>query len=285
MTKTILNKFNTEILKVVEKAGFHAIESQGKVLNVGKAMEHFPQDSPKVATRRNAKTIIDEEVQEIILKEALKILDPSEVRLDAEEKTISTKYFNPKGKTTLVIDPIDGTLEYVLGHDTYSICVGLIEKGKVISAIVYFPAKSKFYFLDSMFNPILSTNIHISDKYNMIYGKDSNINRIFMMSRVPKTIAMCLRKKEYSVVRDIDNDNITWPEAFIECIDGKISSCAYHTPQVRDVLLGAIISYLPNGYALNWKGEALVWPNGGRIPRAIFGIGKIPTDILQCLNS
>ena len=49
--------------------------------------------------------------------------------------------------TVRVIDPIDGTYEYLNGCDSYSVCLGVVENGKISMAIVYFPARDMLYFI------------------------------------------------------------------------------------------------------------------------------------------
>ena len=85
------------------------------------------------------------------------------MNLDAEEKTPSAKLFSSNGsETTLVIDPIDGTTQYIAGTEQYSICVGLLQKGKIITALIYFPNQNHFYFIGADGNAYVSKDDNLN---------------------------------------------------------------------------------------------------------------------------
>lgn len=67
-------------------------------------------------------------------------------------------------------------------------------------------------------------------------------------------------------------------------MSGNYYACIFHTPQIRDVLIGAIIEHIPGGYAIDWEGKKLIWTNGGRLKNAIFGFNTPPKEILSCLR-
>lgn len=287
MTNEKLTLFIHQITEVMLKAGKLAIESQKNVRNIGKATEVLPNDSAFIQKMRSAKTVIDEEVQELLLSEVAKVLNPKEVKVDAEEETPSIKLFTGE-KITLVVDPIDGTLEYLKGKDSYSICIGVIEKGKVIIALVYFPKRDTFYFIndggDSCFVEHASKtglkNISLLKSLQKISSKDIyRNNRVQNETRVLE----CLISKGYKIYDDSEN-RIPWPDGILKCISGEYLAVIFHTPQIRDVLLGAILANIPGGYAIDWKGNPLIWPAGGRIPGVVFGFDSCPQDILDCLK-
>ncbi len=88
-------------------------------------------------------------------------------------------------------------------------------------------------------------------------------------------------KKSYKVFDDI-NGKIVWPDALLKCLSGEYAACLFHSAQIRDILLGAIIEKVKGGYAMDWKGNNLVWPDGGRVPTSIFGFENPPDDLLGC---
>lgn len=57
-----------------------------------------------------------------------------------------------------IIDPIDGTNNFVAGRDTYSVSIGLEHKGKIIVAAVYLPAR------DEMFTSNLGKGSHLNGR-------------------------------------------------------------------------------------------------------------------------
>ena len=279
MDKENLDNFITSIKEAMYKAGEMALEFQGRVVNLRKETEIFDSDNDFIKQERDAKTIIDEKVQESLLLACLKLLDVSKIYLDVEEDTPSKKYFSKEPAfTTLVIDPIDGTLRYLLGKDSFSICVGLIEKGDVITALVYFPSRKDFYFVKDD-----SAYYEVSGKAEKLTSpKNKNNKKVYMNNRASSQVADRLVKQGFEITDDKDG-LIAWPDALIGCIKGEYTACVFHTPQIRDVLMGAIISKINNGYACDWAGNKLVWPSKGRIPQVMFGFDPLPKNLLECL--
>ena len=103
---------------------------EGRVRNRPKASEVTPEKA--------ALTDADCVSQEILLV-ALKTYLPW-VSLDVEEDTPSAASFADNDSDEMVvIDPIDGTLRYLLGDGPYAILVGLERGGKVEAALVGLP--------------------------------------------------------------------------------------------------------------------------------------------------
>lgn len=288
MTTEKLNLFTDQMMITLKKAGSLATSLQGKVVNKGKLIEHLPNDSALVQAQRSAKTEVDDTVQEILLSAAAKVLDSSKVLLDAEENTPTVKLFSTASASlSLVIDPLDGTYEYLSGKDSYAVCVGLIEAGRVISALIYFPKRDSLYFLSSIQQPCLIKNFSSSKNGKIIHlqsGRDhQNSNLVYVNNRVTAEYINHLRQNGYKVITE-DQPDVNWLDALINCILGKYSAFIAHTPQIRDVLLGALIEKMAGGYAITWTGKKLVWPSSGRIRNVIFGVSSDQEKILRCLN-
>jgi hypothetical protein len=47
--------------------------------------------------------------------------------------------------------------------------------------------------------------------------------------------------------------------------------------------LGDVLSKIKGGYCFNWKGQKLIWPNGGRVPNVVFGFNPLPENLLKSL--
>jgi len=130
----------------LRKCGVVALQMQGDVSNVGKEVSERQSDSERLKRMREAKTKIDEVIQDLILIE----IEEFKVKFSIDAEEVS--FLNPKEaenilhENILVIDPIDGTLEYLEGKDNYSICIGWHFHGQMQAAIVYFPAHDKVYF-------------------------------------------------------------------------------------------------------------------------------------------
>lgn len=286
MNETELKTLVETLKETVLEAGLFAKTQQGKVKNIGKESENLKGDSDIIKARRDAKTEIDEKVQEMILQTVSKIIDPKKIFLDAEEKTPLVKLF-PQNPTniSLVIDPVDGTKEYLEGDDCYSICVGLFCEGNSIVVIVYFPSRDDFYLLDTtkksyLFNDASSNKFQNPTE---IQSTPNHSKIIYTNSRVSDEIMGKLKRDGFEVKKDPEC-GVLWPDALIKCISGEYAAFIADAPQIRDVLLGAIIEHLKDGYAINWSGNKLIWPESGRIPTVIFGVGSEKNNIINSIN-
>ena len=88
---------------------------------------------------RNYVTYIDKEAEKQIV-EGLKNLIPHAAFLTEEDTVEYTK-----SEYTWVIDPLDGTTNFVHGDTPYSVSIALMKKGIVILGIVYDPVLEQMY--------------------------------------------------------------------------------------------------------------------------------------------
>jgi len=67
--------------------------------------------------------------------------------VDAEEETDTVDLFGPAsaGKPLIVVDPIDGTLNYSRGSQEYAVMAAWLEEQRYLAAHVHFPAAWKTY--------------------------------------------------------------------------------------------------------------------------------------------
>ncbi len=282
--ETKIKEFLPHLTQVILKAGEIAIRSQKDIVNIGKHHEDVlagESDDERIKQRAQAKTKIDEQVQELILSAIKEHLGTSGITIDAEEDTPAKKDFAATDFTlTIVIDPIDGTLEYTQGSDRYSIVVGFVQNGLVISAYIYYPAKKTLYSLESdhaMSVKTYDSSLKLLTEKAMDPPSNSKTKSLYVNNRVPQDIISNLEKNGYVVMRDVGE--VLWDEALLKCITGDFGSCIYKSPQIRDVLFGAFIQNLSRGYMTDWEGNDINWPDGGRIPQVIFGFGnKLPTN-------
>lgn len=286
MNKNQLKIFLEKMSEAVLEAGELAKSMQGKVENIGKQID--PAKEGKIADVAAAKTVIDEQVQENLLKAATKCLDTKTVIVDGEEITPSLSLFpNKKGNITLVLDPIDGTLLYLNGKNNYRIVVGLIEKGKIISALIYYPVLDEMYFFDSNGHGRLAKKFSKTrfEKAVALRLTKSSTKKVFVNYSISGQIIRKLKKAGYQVVRDLDFDFPDWMMRFSELLRGEYVVLLFQSPQIRDILLGAIVATVKGIYVANWEGKPLVWPSGGRVPKIMFGVGRIPQEIIACIKN
>ena len=124
--KKIVNELNKTFLK----AGEIAIELRKKGL-----VEEIKSDNTPVTNG-------DIEVNNILTKK-IKEITP-EIPIVSEES--STNKLNKNLKTFWLIDPIDGTYDYVHNKDEFTINAGLIINNKPEIGIIYAPAKKRLFY-------------------------------------------------------------------------------------------------------------------------------------------
>jgi fructose-1,6-bisphosphatase/inositol monophosphatase family enzyme len=273
----------------VRQAGVAARMMQGRVENEGKAdATALPNDNAALQRRRAAKTMADEIAQEILLLAACELLDLTITGVDAEEATPSRALFGvaPNVAQMLVIDPIDGTIEYCEGKDSYSVCAGLVRAGTIISVAVYFPARDVLYSIEDGIPPHWYQQAsRLSTARPLQRCRPGPPDRVvYKNGRVSDGAVRRLESAGFDV-RDDTEGQIGAPDAILACLDGTAAAYVSHTRQMRDILLGAVIAGLPGGSAFDWYGRPLRWPAGGRVPRALFTADSTYTaEIVTCLE-
>lgn len=80
-----------------------------------------------------------------IIEKALKLLTP-DVPIISEESEIAPFEVRKKWKRFWMIDPLDGTKEFISGGDDFTVNIALIEDGHPILGVVYVPATQVLYY-------------------------------------------------------------------------------------------------------------------------------------------
>ena len=105
------------------------------------------------AGKANFATVYDDRIQEII-QEKLKAILP-EAEFLGEEKDCQ---IDRNAEFIFVVDPIDGTINFMKDYRCSSISVGLIRNGKRFLGVVYNP------YLDEMFTAIRGEGAHLNGR-------------------------------------------------------------------------------------------------------------------------
>lgn len=269
------------------QAGAVARGLQGRVSNEGKLdATQMPNDDDALRRRRAAKTVVDEVVQEVLLLAAADVLRGRPVALDAEEASESRALFAARGSATqsLVVDPVDGTVEYIAGKSSYSICLGLVDSGRMVAAVVHFPARDMVYLLDEAGDPFCSPHVAHDGlgQATRLTLATTGARRVYINNRVPLPTQQRLISAGFEVIDDTTN-GIGAPDCILSCATGEAAAYVCHTRQMRDILLGAVVGASDGGYATDWHGHDLVWPDVGRVPCAVFGREDLRSEVLASL--
>jgi fructose-1,6-bisphosphatase/inositol monophosphatase family enzyme len=125
------------------QAGAVALQFYGKVANVEKTLDRVYVNETQRATAQ-ALTDVDLVAQEILLL-ALAERYPF-VSIDPEEATPTVERFaRNRSAYTVVIDPIDGTLNYVSRRQRFAVIVGLLKDDRYVASLAYFPLSGELF--------------------------------------------------------------------------------------------------------------------------------------------
>jgi len=153
--------FNEELI-----AGKVAARNAGKIL-----MKHFSASDKKVKYKslNNPVTIADHEADQY-LSEFIGGEFPNDGWLS--EETVDTKERLEKSRVWIV-DPLDGTKEFIEGIPHFSISIALVEDGHPVIGIVYNPSTEEMFYAEKEKGAYLNgSNVKISIKEKLI---DSSI--------------------------------------------------------------------------------------------------------------
>lgn len=118
-----------------------------KAAALARALEGTVPNEPKTGEASAAKqalTQADTSAQEALLEVLL--ANFPDVRLEAEEDTVSVARFRDRGDALVVIDPIDGTLHsYLRSEGPYAVMIGLAQRHRFEASLVGLPREGLLF--------------------------------------------------------------------------------------------------------------------------------------------
>jgi len=126
-------------LDKIREVGDFQRKNQGMVINIGK--DKYSSEGTPI---HNALTLIDIYSQDAITSQIIKYFP--DVRIIGEENTlIKNPDIKKESRYTIAEDPLDGTEIYINGEKDYSIMLGVLDKGKLVMGIGYYPARNETF--------------------------------------------------------------------------------------------------------------------------------------------
>src|SRR5437870_12114944 len=123
-----------KLLEEIAQAAREAGEAILEIVRIGFDIEHKRDSSPVTEADRAA---------ELIILAALARAAPG-VPVIAEEEVAAGR-IPAHGHSYFLVDPLDGTKEFVRGGDDYTVNIGLIEGGTPKLGVVYAPARGSLH--------------------------------------------------------------------------------------------------------------------------------------------
>ena len=108
-----------------------------------KIMEIYGADDFEVKTKSDESPVtIADEAADKIISDGLRAAFP-DVMLVTEEQSAT---HSASGDTFLIVDPLDGTKEFINRRGDFTVNIALVEGGVPTRGVVYAPARSRMFF-------------------------------------------------------------------------------------------------------------------------------------------
>ena len=181
--------------------------------------------------------------------EVNKVLTKKILELTPEIPIVSEETSHNKSKNDLkdfwLIDPIDGTYDYINNKEEFTLNAGLILNGKAVAGLINVPAKKRMFYS---------------------YGKDKS----FEISNNKKTKLDCKKLTPLNSVKVVSYSNVLKPE--IEIIHKKIGVTEYvkmkSSLKFCVIATGEFDGYVAEPRACEWDiaaGHAILKHAGGTV--------------------
>lgn len=121
-----------QIIKAALKGGEEILE----VYNSDFAIEHKDDKSPLTEADKRAHIAI------------VKMLEPTELPVLSEEGKHMDYSERKNWKQFWMVDPLDGTKEFIKRNGEFTVNIALIENGKATMGVIYVPVTKELYFSD-----------------------------------------------------------------------------------------------------------------------------------------
>lgn len=125
----------TDILQLFEESAIAAGRVILDIYRAGTAVRLKGDKSPV--------TEADEAAEALILDALSR--DMPEIPVIAEEEVAAGRVPDVSGDRFILVDPLDGTREFIGGHDDFTVNIALIEKGVPVLGVVHAPALGTLY--------------------------------------------------------------------------------------------------------------------------------------------
>ena len=124
------------LLNIAIESSIHAGKAILEVYKKDFQVDYKEDDSPLTDADRRANAIIVDELE----KTDIPIISEESKQIDYSERKNWTKCW--------MVDPLDGTKEFVKKNGEFTVNIALIENQKPFLGVIYVPAKDEIYFAD-----------------------------------------------------------------------------------------------------------------------------------------
>ncbi|MCK9224354.1 MAG: 3'(2'),5'-bisphosphate nucleotidase CysQ [Candidatus Muirbacterium halophilum] len=191
-----------ELLKIAKKAGDAILE----VYNTDFDVENKADNSPLTLADKKSNDIIVSFLKSYLFKdEIIPILSEEERAISFSERKRWNRFW--------IVDPLDGTKEFVKKNGEFTVNIGLIQNNYPILGIIYVPVKNTYFFAkEGMGSYFFDGNVFDIDSFD-------SIEMVLEKSEKLKTIVKNSNEKVFVVASRSHLNKET--ENFINELKGK----------------------------------------------------------------
>jgi myo-inositol-1(or 4)-monophosphatase len=170
-----------------------------------------------------------------------------------------------------VVDPIDGTKEFIAGVPHFAVSVGLVIKGRPMLGIVYNPAEEKLYSAVKGRGAVLNNHsIHVSPREE-VKGASLLVSRSEPRRKFQSFADLC---------RIEPIGSIAYRLAMVAAGEGD-GTLTFRSLREWDVCAGALIVEEAGGVVVDGNGRGLVFNQPETLYRGVIASNEFLTQNLQ----
>ncbi|MBW3019748.1 hypothetical protein KY334_00470 [Candidatus Woesearchaeota archaeon] len=204
-------------------------------------------------------TNIDKECENVIVKTILSKFPDHNIWGEERDET------HKKSDYRWVIDPIDGTVMYSRGLDTYGISISLEYKKETIACVNYFPSLKKMYYAEK------NQGSFLNGKRIFVSNIKNEKPLVFPSTTLTRNPNLCKKftdnfRKNKITIRDFGSTELH----FSLVAEGKADACYSFGLKTGDVSAGLLLVKEAGGKVINEKGN-----NATSNDKNVIGYSKI----------
>lgn len=267
MDKIDLEEFIFFMKLELEKVAKLAIHKQATVVPVAKngydedAIKHEPDSQSRIGVV----SAVDLEIQELLLKFVYEKWPFISVL--AEEKTETMHKFRIDSSYCLLVDPIDGSKNYLAGSSEFCHTVSLMKEKSMLVSMIYSHAKKKLFVATAGRGAQVFSH-ESSPKRAVLESKDENIF-LCHVSRIASELKNDLRELGYDVRPSSQNAT-----DILSMLDRGTIGFISLTPVIYDVWSPAMVIQEAGGWLSDWLGTPLQFEMQARVPHVLISTSK-----------
>ncbi len=150
----------------------------------------YSKTQPKVSYKPDNSPVTKADIEaERLIRKIISKKFPAHGFIGEELKPV-----NPNAKFKWVIDPIDGTKDYVRKIPTWATLIGLLEEGKPIIGVAFYPSTNEMFWSQKNNGTFLNgkkTKVSKVSKVDFSVIMHSSINRLKKIGKLTQTTNLC----------------------------------------------------------------------------------------------